>query len=130
MEWIPRRAHLVAGKGVLGRIAFGNHCAIELLDSDSLRSKHGSLIWSPIRQNGRAFLVQPHGHASGRRVLQHSFESKKTAAGHNRGFDFLKLIPALDAAVSVENVCKQLVHQIPFSLTSRAAFFSQPEYFT
>src|SRR5215467_5735754 len=130
MEWVPRRAHLVTGKGVLGRMAFGNHCAIELLNRDPLRGEHRSLIWSPIRQNRRAFLMQPHGHASWRRVLQDSFESKKAAASHNRGFDFLKLIPALDAAVSVENVCKQLVHQIPFSLTSRAAFFSQPEYFT
>ena len=53
-------------------------------------------------------------HASGRGVLQDSFESKKAPAGYNRGFDFVKLILALDAAVSIENVCKQLVHQTPF----------------
>jgi hypothetical protein len=42
-------------------------------------------------------------------------ESKKAAAGHNRGFNCLILIPAVQAAVRVENVRKQLVHQIPIS---------------
>jgi hypothetical protein len=43
--------------------------------------------------------------------LQHSFESKKATAGHNRGLDFLVIIPAAQAAVSVENIRKQLVHR-------------------
>jgi hypothetical protein len=36
--------------------------------------------------------------------------AKKAATGHNRGFDFLILIPAAQAAVSVENVRKQVVN--------------------
>jgi len=50
-------------------------------------------------------------------VLRHSFESKKAAAGHNGGFDLLILIPAVQAAVSVENFGKQLVHPIRTSLS-------------
>ena len=40
-----------------------------------------------------------------------SLESEKTAAGHNHGFNFLILIPAVHTAVGVENVGKQLIHQ-------------------
>src|SRR5215469_13259781 len=93
-------------------MSLGDYCAIQLLDGDAIRSEHRSLIGSSKWQNGRAFLVQPHRHAPGRRVLQHPFESKKAAAGHNRCFDFLVVIPAVQAAVSFEDVRKQLVHQI------------------
>src|SRR5690242_734615 len=44
LERVPGRIHLVTGKTIFRRIALRNHGALEFLDRDLLRSKHGALI--------------------------------------------------------------------------------------
>src|SRR5262245_65827769 len=92
MERVPWRAHLVAGEGVPWRIALGDQCAVQFLNGDPLRREHRALIRGPIRTYRRAFLVQPHRHASRARILYDSFKRKESAAADNRRLDLQHVI--------------------------------------
>src|SRR5215470_17506248 len=112
MKRVPGRVHLVAGECVLGCIALGDHCAIELFYCESLWCKHSALIGSSIRKNRRTFFVQPDSHAAWSRILRNPLELKETAAANDRGFDFVIVIPAVHTTMSIQNLCKQSVHDI------------------
>ena len=47
MEWVPGRAHLMAGERVSGGVTLRNNRAVELLYDNSLWRKHRALIRSP-----------------------------------------------------------------------------------
>ena len=115
MQRVPRRVHLVAGKRIPRRIALGDHCAIELLDRDPFWCKHRALIGSPIWRDRRSFLVQPNGHAPRVCILRHASERKETAAAYNRCLDLFIPVPAIRAAVRVNNFDEEFVHPVSLS---------------
>ena len=96
----------MTGEGVPWREALGNQRAVELLDGDPVGREHRALIGSTIWRDGRALLVQPHGHAARVGVLQHALEREKAAAGDDRGLDLVVPLPAIQAAMRIEDLAE------------------------
>src|SRR5262252_6122779 len=110
MQRVPGCTHLMAGEGILGVRSFRNDCAIELFDGDPPWREHRLLIWSSVRKDRRALLMQPHGHPPGVGILNDALEREEAAPADDRGLDLFVVIPAIDAAMCVQDLTEQFVH--------------------
>src|SRR5262245_34382261 len=110
MERVPGRVHLVAGKRVSGRIALRDQRAVEFFNGDPLGREHRALIGGSVGEDRGSFLAYPGGHATRPGILRRPLEWKEAPATHNRGLDFLVLIPPIQTTMGVKNIGKQFIH--------------------
>jgi hypothetical protein len=110
IQGVPRCFEGVTFEGFSWVVAFGDDLTVEGFDAEVAGGEVRPAIGCAERGHRRAFLVQPHGHLPGRRILRYTLDGEQIATADHGGAHRRQLVPAVDPAVRLEDVGKQFDH--------------------